>query len=69
MPNPWWTAVIAPLLTGILGVAAGYIAIRFDVKKVSNQELIKKRIAIYDEMAPKLNDLLCFFFALGHGRS
>ena len=57
----WWGALITPLLTGIFGVLVAYIAIYFDRKKTSNQELIKKRIEVYDDMAPKLNDLLCFF--------
>lgn len=33
-----------------------------------NGELIRKRIAIYDEVVPKANDILCFFLGVGHWR-
>ena len=33
-----------------------------------NAELIRKRIAIYDEVVPKANDILCFYLAVGHWR-
>lgn len=61
----WWTALVAPVLTGMLGVGAGYLAIRFDLRKSTNQELIKKRIALYDDVAPRLNDIFCFFLSVG----
>ncbi len=65
----WWSAAVAPLLTGAFGAVAGYMAIRFDIRKTSNQELIKKRIDLYDRIAPKLNDLLCSFLAVGQWRT
>jgi len=58
----WWAS---PLLSTVLAIAVAWIAISFDRRKTANQELIRKRLAIYDEMAPKLNDLLCFFFLVG----
>ena len=33
-----------------------------------NGELIRKRIAIYDEVVPRGNDILCFFLGVGHWR-
>jgi len=33
-----------------------------------NAELIRKRIAIYDEVVPKANDILCFYLAASHCR-
>ena len=33
-----------------------------------NAELIRKRIAIYDEVVPMANDILCFYLAVGHWR-
>jgi len=55
----WWTAAAAPVATAVLAVVGAWIAIRFDRRKSLNQELIKKRIAIYDCVAPLANDLLC----------
>lgn len=33
-----------------------------------NAELIRKRIAIYDQVVPLANDILCFFLGVGHWR-
>jgi hypothetical protein len=58
----------SPILSAILAIAAAWLAISFDRRKTVNQQLIRKRIAIYDEMAPKLDDILCFFFLVGDFR-
>lgn len=68
-PPWWWSAAAAPLLTGALGAVVAYLAIRFDSRKALNQELIKKRIDLYDEVAPRLNDLLCSFLAVGQWKN
>ena len=68
-PPWWWSAIASPLLTGALGAVAAYLAIRFDTRKTLNQELIKKRIDLYDEVAPRLNDLLCSFLAVGQWKT
>ena len=65
-PPWWWGAAAAPLLTGALGAALAYLAIRLDSRKILNQELIRKRIDLYDQVAPRLNDLLCAFLVVGH---
>ena len=62
-PPWWWGAAAAPLLTG---AALAYLAVRVDGRKVLNQELIRKRIDLYDQVAPRLNDLLCAFLVVGH---
>ena len=68
-PPWWWGAALAPLLTGAFGALAAYLAIRLDSRKTLNQELIKKRIDLYDEVAPRLNDLLCSFLAVGQWKT
>jgi hypothetical protein len=57
------------VLSASLALAAAWIAISFDRRKTLNQELIRKRLAIYDDMAPRLNDILCFFFCIGRFKS
>jgi len=57
----WW----APVLTALLAFIAAWVAIRFDRRKTVNQELIKKRIALYDQVVPKANDMLCFYLCIG----
>jgi hypothetical protein len=69
-PVPWWWGpVLTALLTAVLAVVGAWIAIRFDRQKAINQELIKKRIALYDEIVPKANDLLCYFLCVGDWKS
>jgi hypothetical protein len=64
MPNavPWWAS---SLLSAALALGVAWVAIAFDRRKTVNQELIRKRIAIYEQMAPLLNDLFCFFRSVG----
>lgn len=64
-PPWWWGILIAPLVSAALTLAVGYLAIRIDLRKAINQELIRKRIAVFDEMTPKLNDMVCFFTCVG----
>ena len=62
---PLWPLVVTPLLSGAVAIIGAFVAIRFDARKTVNQELIRKRISIYETVAPKLNDLLCFFLLRG----
>jgi len=61
----WW----APILTAFLAVVGAWIAIAFDRRKATNQELIKKRIEVYEKAVPKANDLLCYFTCLGNWKA
>jgi hypothetical protein len=76
-PEPVWnrleiTKVIIQALTPILLVLLGIIVNRaiktFEHRQWRNQKLIEKRLEIYDDMAPALNDLLCYFTLLVAGR-
>jgi hypothetical protein len=62
----WWAT---PLLTAVLAAGGAWLAVSLDRRKAINEELIKKRLAVYDEMAPRLNDILCFFFCIGRFQS
>ena len=64
-----WTLIVTPLLSGAIGIVAAFFAIRFEARKTTNQELIKKRILVYDTIAPKVNELLCFFLSRGPWKS
>jgi GH24 family phage-related lysozyme (muramidase) len=65
-PPPWWLgAVVAPLLTSLLGLGVGYFGLRLDIRRTTNQELIKKRLEVYEKTVPLLDDLLCFFLSVG----
>jgi hypothetical protein len=69
-PPPWWlAAVVTPLLTSLLGLAVGYFGLRLDVRRTTNQELIKKRLEVYEKTVPLLDDLVCFFLSVGNWRT
>ena len=71
MPAGAWTWLeVAKLLASLsIPVALLLLGLALERRKVANQELTKKRIAIYDQVAPRLNDILCFYRAVGHWAS
>lgn len=68
-PPPLWTVLLVPAVSASLAIAGAWIAIAFDRRKSTNQELIKKRISVFDDMMPKLNDLICFANSVGSWRA
>jgi len=57
--------VLTPLALAILGLYINRVSKRFDDLQWRSQKLIEKRLAIYDDLAPQLNDLLCYFTYVG----
>ena len=65
-PGSWTLLEIVRLGAQIaLPVALILIGLKFERRKVANQELVRKRIAVYDHVAFRLNDILCFYKAVG----
>ncbi|WP_457444993.1 hypothetical protein [Roseateles sp. P5_E4] len=58
--------VLTPLSVALLGWLFSRQLKRLDLSNWTNQKLIEKRLAIYDDIAPKLNQLLCFFTWVGY---
>jgi hypothetical protein len=68
--EPWWPKEVFTILFGaLLSLIVAWVAIAFDRRKATNQELIRKRIEVFELMAPKLNDLLCFARCVGGWRT
>ncbi len=61
-------AASTPLLVFGLGVIVTRAARRLEDAQWANRKLIERRLELYDEMAPLLNDLLCFLTLRGHFR-
>jgi hypothetical protein len=69
----WTWLEVAKLVAGlftpgalaILGIHIHRITKRVEHIQWRNQKLIEKRLAVYDELAPLLNDLLCYFTYVG----
>ena len=61
--------VLTPLSVALLGWLFSRQLKRLDLTNWTNQKLIEKRLAIYDEIAPRLNKLLCFFIWVGYWKT
>lgn len=56
---------LTPAVIAILGIYIHRITKRFEDNQWRDQKLIEKRLAIYDDLAPQFNDLLCYFTYVG----
>jgi hypothetical protein len=73
MPTDWNSLEIAklaascatPIVVVGLGIWIHRVTKRFEHFQWQNQKIIEKRLAIYDSIAPQLNDLLCYFTYVG----
>lgn len=59
------TGVLTPVTLAGLGVYIHRVTKRFEHIQWRNQKLIEKRLAVYDALAPDLNDILCYFTYVG----
>ena len=62
------TGVLSPAAIAALGVYIHRVTKRFEHLQWRSQKLVEKRLAIYDDLAPKFNDLLCYFTYVGSWR-
>lgn len=71
--GPWNWLEVAKLAAGALtsvalaalGVYIHHVTKRFEHLQWRSQKLIEKRLAVYDDLAPHFNDLLCYFTYVG----
>jgi len=64
--------LIATLITPFLVAYLGYLANEYlkdlDKRQWTNQKLIEKRLQLYDNLSPILNDLVVYYTHVGHFR-
>ena len=73
MEPPWNSLEVAKLVGGLvtpavlagLGIYIHRVTKRFEHHQWRTQKLIEKRLAVYDDLAPHFNDLLCYFTYVG----
>ncbi|WP_077036777.1 hypothetical protein [Pelomonas sp. KK5] len=58
-------SLLIPLTLAGVGVFVHRVTRQFEHLQWRSQKLIEKRIAIYDDLAPLFNDLLCYFTYVG----
>ena len=59
-------SVLTPVMVLIVGLWVKGLAQKLEDMQWANRTLVEWRIKVYDEVAPKLNDLLCYFTFLGN---
>jgi|SRR6185295_5196210 hypothetical protein len=58
-------SILTPLLVLGIGLGINRSLKRLELRQWTSQKVIEKRLKIYDELAPSLNDLLCYFTFVG----
>jgi hypothetical protein len=61
-------STLTPLIVVGLGVFVARSVRRLEEAQWANRKVVERRLELYDTMAPLLNDILCFFTAIGHFR-
>jgi hypothetical protein len=59
-------AALTPIMTGLVAIFVVRLGNRMNATQQLNEELLKKRLALFEEIAPNLNDIYCFYQAIGH---
>ncbi|MCA1704690.1 MAG: hypothetical protein LC808_16065 [Actinobacteria bacterium] len=59
-------ASLVPILLFVLSLVVARTGRRVEDLQWSNRKVTEKRLQIYDELAPPLNDIFCFFLTVGH---
>lgn len=59
-------SALTPIIVAYLAFKFNRAIKKYDKAQWTNQKIIEKRIAIYDIIVPKLNDLLCYYCYIGN---
>lgn len=62
-------AALTPIIVVAIGIWVARISSRLERREWTSRRLIERRIDIYDEVAPLLNDILVYFIFVGHWKS
>lgn len=59
------TGALTPAALAVFGIYVHRVTKRFENLQWRSQKLVEKRLAIYDDLAPHFNDLMCYFTYVG----
>jgi hypothetical protein len=60
--------LLTPVAVAVFGIFIHHVTKRFEHAQWRSQKLVEKRLAVYDDLAPQLNDVLCYFTYVGGWR-
>jgi len=74
--SPWNSLEVAKIVAGLLtpiaiaifGIYVHRVTKKFEHLQWRSQKLVEKRLAVYDDLGPHFNDLLCYFTYVGEWR-
>jgi hypothetical protein len=58
-------SIITPIGLAFLGLYIRRLSRKIEDRQWVNQKVVEKRLEIYDQLAPQLNDVLCYFTFVG----
>ena len=58
-------SLLVPAALAALGIYIHRVTKQFEHLQWRSQKLVEKRLGVYDDLAPQLNDLLCYFTYVG----
>lgn len=61
--------LLGPIITAIFGVWILRITKKIEHSQWRNQKLIEKRIAVWDDVAPRINDIFCYCMRVGNWKN
>lgn len=64
-----FVSALTPILLFVLGLRVAQATRRLEDATWSSRKLIERRLELHQDLAPKLNDLYCFFQCVGHFRA
>lgn len=59
-------AALVPVLLFVLSLVVARTARRVEDFQWANRKVVERRLEIYQELAPRLNDIYCFSMGVGH---
>ena len=62
-------SILTPLLVLLVGIPIARRTKRLDTEAWVDQKIIERRLTLYDEVGPRLNDLYCLSAFKGHFRT
>jgi hypothetical protein len=59
-------SALTPLMLFVLGLMVTRATRRFEQAEWANRKVVERKLTLYEDMSPLINDLYCFFNLVGH---
>jgi hypothetical protein len=59
-------SALTPIMLFVLGLLVTRATRRFEQAEWANRKVVERKLTLYEDMSPLINDLYCFFNLVGH---